>query len=96
MNSDQQLLINVATVFLIKPFTTCKASSVLPCLNINLELLIIGCNQARYVSWGTRLECLPFLGPSPASLGKGWVGSTWWQMEWYGFLYVIQVLHNKG
>ena len=50
MNSDQQLLINVATVFLIKPFTTCKASSVLPCLNINLELLIIGCNQARYVS----------------------------------------------
>ena len=50
MNSDQQLLINVATVFLIKPFTKCKASSVLPCLNINLELLIIGCNQARYVS----------------------------------------------
>ena len=41
------------------------------------ELLIIGCNQARYVSRDTCLECLPPLGNSSASLGKGWVESNW-------------------
>ena len=45
----------------IKLFTASKASLVLTCLNINLELLIIGCNQARYMSRGSCLECLPAL-----------------------------------
>ena len=57
----------------IKLFTTSKASLVLTCLSINLELLMIDWNQARHVS----LECLPPLGKSSASLGEGWVGSTW-------------------
>ena len=33
-----------------------KAFAVLMCINTNLELLQIGCNQARYVSGGTCLE----------------------------------------
>ena len=81
MTDGLRLLINVATVFFfffffMKLFTTSKASLVLRCLNISLKLLIVGCNQARYVSRGTCLECLPPLGKSSASLGKGWVGST--------------------
>ena len=59
MTADLQLLINVATIF-SELFTTSKAPLILkPCLNINFELLIIGCNQARYVSRDTCLECLP-------------------------------------
>ena len=38
--------------------------------NINFELLIIGCNQARYERRGTCLECLPPLVKSFATLGK--------------------------
>ena len=40
----------------IKHFTTSKISSILTWLNINLELLKIGCNQTRYVSRGTCIE----------------------------------------
>ena len=47
-------------------------------------LLIIGYNQARYVSRGTCSECLPPLGKSSASLGKGWVG-----MEWHVKCYTV-------
>ena len=61
----------------IKLFTTSRTFFILTWLNINLELLIIGCNQARYVSRGTCLECLPPLGKSSASLGEDRVGSTW-------------------
>ena len=75
MSVDSRLLINVATVF-IRLFNTSKTFLIPTCLNINLELLTIGCNQARYVSRGTCLECLPPLGKSPASLGKGWVRSA--------------------
>ena len=60
----------------IKHFTTSKTFLILAWLNINLESLIIGCNQDRYVSRGTCLELLPPLGKSSASLGKGWVEST--------------------
>ena len=41
----------------IKLLTTSK--NFLACLNINLELLKIGCNQTRYVDRGTCLEWLP-------------------------------------
>ena len=61
----------------IKLFTTSKTFFIMAWLNINLELLIIGSNQARYVSRGTCLECLRRLGKSSASLGEDWVGSTW-------------------
>ena len=46
-------------VFLIKVFSTSKPYLILTCSDINLVLLIIGCNQSRYVSRGTCLECLP-------------------------------------
>ena len=41
-----------------------------------------GDKQIRYVSGGTCLKCLSLLGKFSASLGKGWVGSTWWPMTW--------------
>ena len=82
---DNYFRLLVATFF-IKFFTTSKASLVLACLNINLELLIIGCNQARYVSRRIYLEYLSPLGKSSGSLDKGWLGSTWWPMEWHGIL----------
>ena len=59
---------------------------VFTCLNINLGLLITGCNQAKYLSEDTSLDCLPPQGKSSASVGKGWMGSTWWPMEKYGAL----------
>ena len=40
----------------IKVFATNKIFLILTCLNINLRLLKIGCNQARYVSRDTWLE----------------------------------------
>ena len=40
----------------VKLFTTSKTFLILTWLNINLESLIIGCNQVRYVSTGTCLE----------------------------------------
>ena len=43
----------------IKLFTTSKIFSILTWLNINFELLKIGCNQTWYVSRGTCLEWLP-------------------------------------
>ena len=46
-------------VFLIKAFSTSKPYLILTCSNINLVLLIIGCNQCRYISRGTCLDCLP-------------------------------------
>ena len=75
MTADSQLLIKMV-IFFIKLFTTSKTSLVLTCLNINLELLIIDCNQGRYASRDTCVESLQPLDKSSASLGKGWVGST--------------------
>ena len=43
----------------IKLLTTSKIFLILTWLNINLKLLKIGCNQARYVSRGTCQERLP-------------------------------------
>ena len=43
----------------IKLLTTSKVFLILAWLNINFELLKIGCNQARYVGRGTCLEWLP-------------------------------------
>ena len=43
----------------IKLLTTSKIFLILTWLNINFELLKIGCNQTRYGSRGTRLEWLP-------------------------------------
>ena len=70
----------------IELFTTSKTFLIFTWLNINLESLIIGCNQARYVSRGTCLECLPPLGKSSAPLGECWVGSTWQPLAWHGIL----------
>ena len=70
----------------IKLFTTSKTFLILTCLNINLESLIIGCNQGRYVSRDTCSESLPPLGKSSASLGKGWMESTWRLMAWHSSL----------
>ena len=53
----------------IKLLTTRKISSILTWLNINFELIKSGCNQARYVNRGTRLEWLPPPEKSSASLG---------------------------
>ena len=63
-------------LLLIKLFTTSKIFLIWAWLNINLKLLKIGCNQARYVSRGTCLERLPPLGKSFFPR-KGWVGNTW-------------------
>ena len=54
----------------IKLFTTSKIFSILTWLNINLELLKIGCNQTRYLSRGTCLEWLPPPEKPSASLGN--------------------------
>ena len=86
MTADSRFPVNVSTVFFIKLFTTSKASLVLTWLNINLELLTNGCNQARYVSRGKCLECLPPLGKSFASPDKVWLGRTWWLLAWHGAL----------
>ena len=53
----------------IKLFTTSKIFLILTWLNINFELLKIGCNQTRYVSRDTYLEWLPLPEKSSASLG---------------------------
>ena len=44
--------------FFTKFFTTSKTPLVWTCLNTNPDLLITGCNQARYMSKGTSLGCL--------------------------------------
>ena len=51
----------------IKLLTT---GMVLAWLNINLELLKIGCNQTKYVGRGTCLEWFPPPEKSSASLGN--------------------------
>ena len=44
----------------IKLVTTSKTFLILTWLDINLESLIIGCNQARYVTRGTSYnDCYP-------------------------------------
>ena len=53
----------------IKLFTTSKIFLILTWLNINFELLKIGCNQATYVSSSTCFEWLPPSEKSSASLG---------------------------
>ena len=82
------------TLFFIKLFDTSK--TFLICLNITLELLITGCNQARCVSRDTSLECMLPLEKSSVSLGKGWMGSIWWPLAWHDALSVAQVLHSHG
>ena len=46
----------------IKLLTSSKIFLILAWLNINFELLKIGCNQVRYVSRGTCLGWLPLQG----------------------------------
>ena len=82
MTADSQLVINVATAFFIKHFIGSKPFLILTCLNINLRLLITGCNQASYVSRDISLDFMSPLGKSSASLGKGWeaTGDCWHAM----------------
>ena len=54
----------------IKLFITSKIFLILTWLNINFELLKIGCNQTRYVSRGTCLEWLPPQEKCSVSLGN--------------------------
>ena len=53
----------------VKRLTTSKIFLILIWLNINFELLKIGCNQTRYVGRGTCLEWLPPSEKSSGSLG---------------------------
>ena len=56
-NSWPQISVATTLCVFIKVFTSSKTILVLTSLNTNLELLImIGCNQARYMSRGTSLE----------------------------------------
>ena len=54
----------------INLFTTSKIFFILAWLNINFELLKIGCNPTRYVSRGTCIEWLPPPEKSSTSLGN--------------------------
>ena len=54
----------------IKLFTASKIFLILTWLNINLELLKIGCNQTRYLSRDTSSELLPPPEKSSPSLGN--------------------------
>ena len=53
----------------IKLLATSKIYLILEWLNINFELLKIGCNQVRYVGRGTCLGWLPLPEELSASLG---------------------------
>ena len=53
-----------------------KAFQILTCIYTNLELQLIGCNEAKYVGRGTCLEWLSPLGKSSASLGMS-VSDFW-------------------
>ena len=64
------------SIFFIKVFITSKIFVVLICINMNLELKKVGCNQARYESRSICLEWLPLLGISSASVGKS-VSDQW-------------------
>ena len=64
------------SIFFIKLFTTSKTFAILPCINLILELLQFGCNQARYVSGSICPEWLLPTRKSSASLGKH-VSSQW-------------------
>ena len=64
------------STFFIKVFTTSKSFPVLTCIYTNLELLLIGCNQAKYVGRGTCLEWLSPLGKFSVSLGMS-VSDLW-------------------
>ena len=74
----QWLLISLATAlyFLLKFSPQVKAFLILTCIYTNLELQLIGCNQAKYVGRGTCLEWLSPLGKSYASLGMS-VSDLW-------------------
>ena len=61
----------------VKLLTTSKMFSILSWLNINFELLKIGCSKARYVGRGTCLGWLPPPEKSSASLGDNKDKSTW-------------------
>ena len=52
------IYISIELPFIIV-LTISKIFLILTWLNINFELLKIGCNQTRYVSRGTCLEWLP-------------------------------------
>ena len=66
----QWLLISLATAlyFLLKFLPQVKAFSILTCIYTNLELQLIGCNQAKYMGRGTCLDWLPPPGKFSASL----------------------------
>ena len=74
----QWLLISLAAAlyFLLKFSPQVKAFPILTCIYTNLELQLIGCNQAKYVGRGTCLEWLSSLGKSSASLGMS-VSDLW-------------------
>ena len=74
----QCLLISLAAAlyFLLKFSPQVKAFPILTCIYTNLELQLIGCNQAKYVGRGTCLEWLSPLGKSSASLGMS-VSDFW-------------------
>ena len=74
----QSLLISLAAAlyFLLKFSPQVKAFPVLTCIYTNLELQLIGCNQAKYVGRGTCLEWLSHLGKPCASLGMS-VSDPW-------------------
>ena len=74
----QWLLISLAAAlyFLLKFSPQVKAFPILTCIYTNLELQLIGCNQAKYVGRGTCLEWLSPLGKSSASLGMS-VSDFW-------------------
>ena len=73
-------------LFFIKLLNTSKIFLILAWLNINFELLKIGCNQTRYVGRSTCLELLPPPEKSSASLGdnkdKKHLCDQWHGMAW--------------
>ena len=74
----QWLLISLAAAlyFLLKFSPHVKAFPILTCIYANLELQLIGCNQANYVGRSTCLEWLSPLEKSSASLDMS-VSDIW-------------------
>ena len=68
--------LDAALYFLLKFSSQVKAFQILTCIYTNLELQLIGCNEAKYVGRGTCLEWLSPVGKSSASLGTS-VSDFW-------------------
>ena len=68
--------LDAALYFLLKFSPQVKAFQILTCIYTNLELQLIGCNEAKYVGRGTCLEWLSPAGKSSASLGTS-VSDFW-------------------